>query len=159
MRVLICALSLWAIVSIAAEFDPSLLTPDEHRAHGFGGFAFGASRDYVKTERAAEGREIDKEYAEWVWYSGEIEGCVVESGYAFQNNALDHGIWVITNNQPCFARIQDLLSRTYGNRLNMTVEHNGDVRVEMEIPWTSILHRMTDEYHSVTFHDTTPVTN
>lgn len=158
MRVIICVLSLWAIASMSAEFDMTLIEPDVHPAHGFDGFAFGSSRSYIKSELADEGREIDREYAEWVWYSGEVEGCVVESGYAFQNNALDHGIWVITNNQPCFARIQDLLSRTYGNRLNMTV-NGDDVRVEMDVQFTRILHRMTDEYHSVTFHDTSPVTN
>ena len=157
MKVLICALGLWASIALAQlDFDFSTVEPDviaEHRAHGFGGYAFGASTEYIRAERARKGNVIDEEYAGWLWYTGEVDGCVVRSGYEFDRNRLVGGIWAITNNQFCFGTIQDLLVRTYGGDLEMEVT-GSSVKVEMWIPHTRIVHRKNSRYHGVTFYDT-----
>lgn len=157
MKALICVLSLLATVAWAQGFDFTTVEPDiiaEHENSGFGGYGFGSSKDYVRAERAADGHILDKDYAGWLWYDGEIEGCDLESGYEFNGQGqLASGLWLITNNQTCFGRLQDLLSRTYGSDLEMVI-NRGVVVVEMWIPHTKIVHRMDDNGHSISFYDT-----
>ncbi len=158
MKALICVLGLWASIALALEFDFSTVEPDvvaEHPAHGFGGYAFGASQEYVRDERARKGNVIENEYAGWLWYDGEIDGCDVDSGYEFNSRGhLVGGLWSITNNQICFGIIQDLLSHTYGGDLEMVID-GSTVKVEMWIPHTRIVHQRNGRFHGVTFYDTT----
>jgi hypothetical protein len=138
------------------NFDFTTVEPDviaEHPAHGFGGYAFGSSKEYVRAERARKGNVITEEYAGWLWYEGEIDGCGVNSGYEFERGRLVAGLWTITNNQFCFGTIQDLLSRTYGSDLEMEID-GSTVKVEMWIPHTRIVHRKNDRFHGVNFYDT-----
>ena len=92
MKALICVLGLWVTIAWTHEFDwstlqpdvpssgglilstirqapqpPSVpLGPDVHHAHGFDGFPFGASKDYVRDGREAQGRTLHDEDPDWL---------------------------------------------------------------------------------------------
>ena len=156
MKALICVIAFWATVALA-QFDLSTLEPSpiaEHEAHGFGGYAFGSSRDFVRTERAKDGHILDREYAEWIWYMGTIEGCGLESGYEFNGrDQLVSGLWMIKDTRPCFDTIHALLVDVYGDNLEMVID-GSTVVIEMWIPHTRIVHRKNAEGHTVSFYDT-----
>ena len=154
MKALICVLGLWATIALA-QFDLSTLQPMvEHEAHGFGGYAFGSSKDFVRAERAKDGHILDREYAEWIWYMGTIEGCGLESGYEFNGrDQLVSGLWMIKDTRECFDKVHGLLSDVYGGDLEMVI-HGSTVVIEMWIPHTRIVHRKNSEGHTVSFYDT-----
>ena len=172
MKALICVLGLWAAIAYA-QFDLSTLEPSptcgpngcvdmstlrprpiaDHEASGFGGYGFGSSRDFVRFERGLDGHVKDNEYAGWIWYSGKIEGCGLDSGYEFgRRDRLIGGLWVINNSDECFQRTESVLNDHYGPA---SIEIQGSKIVsERWIPHTRIIHRKSSEYHSVSFRDT-----
>ena len=156
MKALICVMGILATVAYA-QIDLSTIKPiPEHRAHGFGGFAFGASKDFVRNERRSDNRTFNHETADWIWYEGEIDGCQLDIGFKFQSDRLDSGIWSITNNEICFNVIQMRLIDVYGRDLTMEIT-GSTIRAEMEVPFTKIIHEKNRRWHSVSFYDTTPV--
>jgi hypothetical protein len=182
MKTLIFALGLMATIAYA-QFDLSTLEPSpqscgpngcfdlatlrpaaprqpipDHEASGFGGYGFGSSRDFVRFERGIDGYVKDEEYAEWIWYTGKLDGCGLRSGYQFsRRDKLIGGIWSINNSDECFKRIESVLDEHYGDR---SIEIRGSTIVsERWIPHTRIIHRKNPEYHAVTFRDTFETTH
>lgn len=157
MKALIFAVGLMATIAYA-QIDMSTLSPappiPEHKASGFGGYGFGSSRDFVRTGRAHDRHILDREFADWIWYIGTIEGCGFESGYQFsQRDKLMGGLWVIRNDDECFQKVQARLLRIYDE--NVSIEIRGTKTVtEMWIPHTRIVHRKSPTVHTVSFYDT-----
>ncbi len=160
MKVLVCALGLWATIALA-QFDLSTLeqSPERqqipsHAASGFGGYGFGSSRDFVRTGRAHDRHMLDREYAEWIWYIGTIEDCGMESGYQFDGrDKLIGGLWVIKDTRECFDKVHERLIDVYGGNLEMVI-NGSTVKIEMWIPHTQIIHRKNANGHTVSFYDT-----
>ena len=157
MKVLICVLSLATTMAWAqGQFDLSTLeVRPEHPASGFGGFAFNASKEFVRTERHREGRTFSHETPGWLWYSGEIDGCHLDIGFEFTHDRLNSGLWQITNNEVCFHAIQNRLIDVYGRHFTMVV-NGSTVKTEMEVRYTRIVHEKNNRWHGVSFYDTTP---
>ncbi len=157
MKVLICSLGLWATIALA-QFDLSTLEPavpaPDHEASGFGGYGFGSSRDFVRTGRAHDRHMLDREFADWIWYVGTIEGCGMESGYQFnRRDKLIGGLWVIKDTRECFDKVHARLIDVYGGDLEMVID-GSTVMIEMWIPHTKIIHRKNANGHTVSFYDT-----
>lgn len=156
MKVLICVLGLLATVAWTQEWDLSTLRSiQEHPAHGFGGFYFGASKEFVRSERQQEGRTFSHETPGWLWYEGEIDGCQLDIGFEFTSDKLNSGLWQITNNEVCFHAIQNRLIDVYGRDLTMEIR-GSTIKAEMEVRYTRIVHEKNDRWHGVSFYDTTP---
>ncbi len=157
MKALIFVMGLWATIALA-QFDLSTLRPvgpiPDHKASGFGGYGFGSSRDFVRTGRAHDRHILDREFADWIWYMGTIEGCGFESGYQFsRSDKLMGGLWIIRNDNECFQTVQAYLIDAYGE--NLSIEILGTkIVAEMWIPHTRIVHRKSPTVHTVSFYDT-----
>lgn len=161
MKALIFVMGLMATIAYA-QIDMSTLGPapprqpiPEHKASGFGGYGFGSSRNFVRTGRAHDRHIFDKEFADWIWYMGTIEGCGFDSGYQFsRRDKLMGGIWVIRNDDECFKKVQTRLVNYYGDD-HRTIEMRGSTIVaEMWVPHTRIVHRKSPTAHTVSFYDT-----
>ncbi len=161
MKALIFALGLWAAIAWGTDFDFSTVVQHvpveipEHKASGFGGYGFGSSRNFVRTERAHDRHILDKEFAEWIWYMGTIKGCGFDSGYQFsRTDKLIGGLWIIRNDNECFQKVQAFLLDVYGDEHRTLGLQGSTMVVEAWIPHTRIVQRKSATAHTVSFYDT-----